>query len=190
MTGNQNENGETHEYDGIIEHDNPLPRWWLATFYLSVVFAILYSGYYLFGSGKSLVQEFQDQQKQIQINVASQSSEKGPTNASESELNTALASSESKANGKSVFEIKCASCHGPNGQGTIGPNLTDKFWIHGGKITDIINVITNGVLDKGMPPWGTLLTKDELVNVTAYVKSLKGSNPTNPKASQGTESND
>lgn len=190
MSDNQNKNGEVHEYDGIIEHDNPLPGWWLATFYITIIFSVLYIGYYFFGPGKSLVQEFQDQQKQIQTNIASQSAEKGPTGPTESDLKAALASTDAKANGKSVFDTKCVSCHGPEGQGTIGPNLTDKFWIHGSKLTDIANVITNGVLDKGMPPWGALLSKDELTNVTAYVKSLKGTNPSNPKAPQGSESND
>ena len=76
-------------------------------------------------------------------------------------------------------------CHGPQGQGLIGPNLTDTSWIHGGKLSEIKNTIENGVLDKGMLAWKGVLSPDEINNVVAYVHSLKGTNPPNPKAAQG-----
>ncbi len=188
--GEKNNSMEVHEYDGIIEHDNPLPGWWLATFYITVIFSVLYFGYYQMGSGKSLVEEYQDSQKEFQLNIAAQNAGKAPSGPTESELNAALANAGAKSNGKSIYDTKCAACHGNEGQGLIGPNLTDKFWIHGGKITDIANTIAKGVSDKGMPPWEALLSKEELINVAAYVKAFKGSNPANAKAPQGTESND
>jgi cytochrome c oxidase cbb3-type subunit 3 len=72
-----------------------------------------------------------------------------------------------------------------DGGGLIGPNLTDNAWIHGGQITDIYKTVMNGVLEKGMPAWGTMLKPEEVEQVVAYVASLQGSNPANPKAPQG-----
>jgi cytochrome c oxidase cbb3-type subunit 3 len=94
-----------------------------------------------------------------------------------------------KAGGE-VFAKNCGSCHGSKGEGSIGPNLTDKFWIHGAKLSEIYTTVEKGVLDKGMPPWGPVLKPEELKQVVAFVKSLKGSNPPNPKAPQGNEIND
>jgi cytochrome c oxidase cbb3-type subunit 3 len=72
-----------------------------------------------------------------------------------------------------------------DGGGLIGPNLTDSAWIHGGQITDIYKTVVNGVLEKGMPPWGKTLKPEDVEQVVAYVASLQGSNPANPKAPQG-----
>ena len=79
----------------------------------------------------------------------------------------------------------CAPCHRPDGGGLIGPNLTDDYWLHGGRPTEILQTITDGVLDKGMPPWGKTLKPEQLTAVAAYVLSLHGTNPPNPKAPQG-----
>ena len=90
--------------------------------------------------------------------------------------------------GKEQFASKCASCHAPDGGGLVGPNLADKFWIHGkGELADIYKVVREGVLDKGMPAWGALMSDAELNSVVAYVKTLDGTKPANPKAPQGTE---
>jgi cytochrome c oxidase cbb3-type subunit 3 len=88
--------------------------------------------------------------------------------------------------GAAQYAAKCVACHGDQLQGQIGPNLTDKFWIHGkGSHLDIVKVIREGVPDKGMPPWGTVLKKDEVYAVTAYIISKKGSNPKGAKEPQG-----
>jgi cytochrome c oxidase cbb3-type subunit 3 len=90
--------------------------------------------------------------------------------------------------GKSVFMGKCGSCHGMSGEGLIGPNLTDKFWIHGdGTSAAIHKVILEGVLEKGMPAWQAQLKPEESDAVTVYIRSLRGTQPANPKAPQGTE---
>jgi cytochrome c oxidase cbb3-type subunit 3 len=86
-----------------------------------------------------------------------------------------------------VFTTNCASCHGPDGGGVIGPNLADHFWIHGGQPADVYKTVVNGVLEKGMPNWGKLLTPEQVQSVVAYVVSIQGSTPANPKAPQGTE---
>lgn len=174
-----------HECDGIHELDNPLPNWWLMTFYITVAFSIFYFGFYTLGPGPSLTDE-------LKKNLA-QMEEKAPKKPTGSGMNEAKLLALSKdpqqvKNGEAIFQARCVSCHGNKGAGTIGPNLTDSFWIHGkGSLQDIAKVIQEGVSDKGMPSWGALLKEDELNAVTVYVKSLKGSNPPNAKAPQGEE---
>ena len=84
-----------------------------------------------------------------------------------------------------MFTTTCVACHRPDDGGLIGPNLTDDFWIHGGKPSEIHKVITEGVLAKGMPNWGKMLKPEQTDAVTAYVISIHGTNPVNPKAPEG-----
>jgi cytochrome c oxidase cbb3-type subunit 3 len=91
------------------------------------------------------------------------------------------------AKGKEIFEKNCTPCHGPQAQGAqVGPNLTDNYWIHGGAMGDIFKTIKNGVQGKGMKSWKNDLTPSMIAQVSSYIKSLKGSNPPNPKAPDGT----
>lgn len=93
---------------------------------------------------------------------------------------------ESLAHGQEVFKLNCASCHGQNGEGGIGPNLTDDYWIHGqGDISGIATTVKYGVPVKGMIAWGPILSDEEFVDVSSYVLSLHGTDPPNPKAPQG-----
>jgi cytochrome c oxidase cbb3-type subunit 3 len=90
--------------------------------------------------------------------------------------------------GKENFTAKCVACHGQKGEGLIGPNLTDKYWLHGnGTRKDILVVIRAGVPEKGMPSWGALLKAEEQLSIAAYIYSLRNSNPANAKAPQGVE---
>lgn len=173
-----------HDYDGIQELDHPLPGWWLAVFYITIVFAVGYVVYYMTGWGPTLTDELNTQMAAIEA-----SKPKAPEggNGLTDEALAAMAKDPSKIEaGKVVFTGKCAPCHGDVGQGIIGPNLTDDNWIHGkGAPTDIMKVVTDGVADKGMPPWGPVLTPDELTAVVVYIRSIHGSNPPNPKEPQG-----
>ena len=77
-------------------------------------------------------------------------------------------------------------CHGDKGQGIIGPNLTDDYWIHGdGSMTAILKVMNEGVLDKGMPSWKGQIPPDLMQNVAVYVYSIHGTNPAGAKPPQG-----
>ncbi|MBF0491337.1 MAG: c-type cytochrome [Deltaproteobacteria bacterium] len=173
-----------HEYDGIKELDNPLPRWWLAGFYLAIIFAIFYMNYYFLGNGRTLKEEFDRAKAENNLKILASRPKEGPID--EKKLEALLADTKQVAQGKAVFEKNCSPCHGAQGQGIIGPNLTDEYWIHGkGKLSDILKVVSEGVKEKGMPTWGAILKPDELNQVVVYVKSLKGSNPANPKAPQG-----
>lgn len=183
---NDNNNEKFHEYDGIIEHDNPLPTWWLWTFFLTIIFAFLYFIHYEFAGGPTLKQELSVAMSQLEKEKAA--SEAASPMETEESLAAAFAKDGVVSAGQAVFASKCAACHGQELQGLIGPNLTDKFWIHGkGTRMDIVKVIRDGVPDKGMPPWGPVLKKEEVYSVAAFILSKKGSNPKGAKAPQGEE---
>jgi cytochrome c oxidase cbb3-type subunit 3 len=171
-----------HDYDGIQEYDNPLPNWWLMTFFGTIIFAFLYYTHYeISGVQKTQLQELANDLKSSK--AAEPACAEFTEESLEQKLNAMAADT-----GKQVFTEKCSVCHGPKGEGLIGPNLTDHFWIHGkGTRLDIYSTVTKGVLDKGMPSWETMLKPEELLAAVKYVYGLRGSNPPNPKAPQGVE---
>jgi mono/diheme cytochrome c family protein len=90
------------------------------------------------------------------------------------------------ADGKKTFEVHCFSCHGMAGEGGIGPNLTDEYWIHGNTMQDVLRVIYKGVPAKGMIAWEKTLSQEQIENVSSYLLvKLAGSNAPNGKAPQG-----
>lgn len=175
-----------HEYDGIEELDNPLPRWWLWTFYGAIVYSALYFAWHnILNDGHLAESRYQAQVAAIE---ATQQKLRAEAEASLDEvaLSADLRDDKIAVLGKPIFEAKCASCHGAEGGGLVGPNLTDAYWIHGrGEPIGIYKVIRDGVNAKGMPPWGGLLDEKELMQVSAYVVALKGSSPAQAKAPQG-----
>ena len=183
MTHDTNKKVEGHAYDGIEELDNGLPTWWLNGFYLTILFAGLYFGYYTLGSGPGLVDEYNSSREVHEQAIAAKKAA-SPSLSDEQLIGFSKDPGKMKL-GAAVYASKCVSCHGAQGQGGIGPNLTDDYWIHGAKPTQILKTVTEGVLDKGMPPWGAILTSEELPTVVAYVKSLKGTQPAGAKAPQG-----
>ncbi|MEW6057616.1 MAG: cbb3-type cytochrome c oxidase N-terminal domain-containing protein [Bdellovibrionota bacterium] len=188
MSSHQDDSDEKHVYDGIVELDNQLPRWWKILFYVTVVFGVIYYYHYEFGSGVSIQEEFD--QEMAAIESKKYSAPQKPS-LNEAKLTAFYKSPEHTGKGKAVFQMRCASCHGGAGGGGIGPNLTDKFWLHGdGKVTAIAQVVKEGVPEKGMPPWGPILSEEELYSVTAYIKSIKGTNPPGGKEPQGQEYKD
>ena len=158
-----------HEYDGILEADNELRRWWLATFFGAVLFAV---GYWMLYETWALAPypavAFRDEQM-----AAAAASGAGVTD----ELLQGLASEHDIVErGRHVFETNCVVCHGDRAQGNIGPNLTDASWIHGGAPTDIHHTIHDGVAARGMPTWGPVLGEPSVQAVTAYVLSVRDTN--------------
>jgi len=206
MTNNNDKNTSNnepllmnHDYDGIQELDNPLPNWWLILFFVTIGFGVLYFfHYHLGGGGLNSVQELNvamqkiEAQKQASLGAdqhgAPATGGAAAGGAAGGDLQALLNDQATLATGKAAFDSTCASCHGKAGEGMIGPNLTDNFWIHGdGSVMAVHKVVVEGVLDKGMPAWGNVLTPDKVNAVSVYVVSLKGSNPPNGKAPQGTE---
>lgn len=178
-----------HNYDGIEELDNPLPKWWQIIFYGAIIYSFVYVGYYEFGSGPSLQDELnRDMAKWAEIQDAAKQQDGGGNDSLLAIWNNESERTQLIEAGRSVYAMYCAACHGDLGQGVIGPNLTDSFWIHGkGQLADIAHVVATGVADKGMPPWEAVLKPEEFKGVTFFVASLKGTNPANAKAAEGNE---
>lgn len=188
MSERWSDNGKTtandklieHSYDGIQEYDNPMPRWWLGTFVVTIVFSIAYIiNIGPVGNGKGRIADYEADVKAYAAAHPEPSSSVSPE-----QLAALVADAGALERGKTVYTTNCASCHRADGGGLIGPNLTDDAWIHGGTPLDIHRSINDGVLAKGMPNWGKLLKPDQVQAVTAYVVSLHGTNPPNAKAPQ------
>lgn len=97
----------------------------------------------------------------------------------------ALADENSISIGKNIFSSNCAVCHGQSGEGGIGPNLTDPYWIHGGGIQDIFKLIKTGVPEKGMIAWEKQLKPQNIQQVASFILTLQGTNPPNAKDPEG-----
>jgi mono/diheme cytochrome c family protein len=96
-----------------------------------------------------------------------------------------LTDASSLSAGESIFITNCATCHGKLGEGGIGPNMTDDYFIHGPSMNDKIKVINTGVPAKGMISWRGILNEDQIKQVASYIVTLRGTNPPNAKAPQG-----
>lgn len=173
-----------HEYDGIHELDNNLPPWWLWSFYASIVFAVVYLfNYHIIESSPLQAEEYQlaveKGEKEVAEYLASQA-----LNVDETSV-VMLTESADLNTGKGIFEKKCVACHGKEGEGVIGPNLTDDYWIHGGDIKSIFKIVKYGKTEKGMQSWKDELNPVEMQQVSSYIKSIKGNAVGKGKEPQG-----
>ena len=174
-----------HNYDGIQEFDNPMPRWWVYIFWATIVFSILY--YFNvpgIGIGKGRIANYNETMAAARAAEAKRVAAQ-PAGSSPEQLVALSKDATALASGKQTFTQNCAACHRADAGGQIGPNLTDDYWLHGAAIDQIHKTVTDGVLEKGMPPWGKVLKPAQLDAVVAYVYTLRGTNPPNPKAPQG-----
>jgi cytochrome c oxidase cbb3-type subunit 3 len=176
-----------HNYDGIRELDNNLPPWWLYGFYLSIAVSIFYIGFYHFSSyAKSSAEIYEMEMAAAKVQVDEFLSRQADV---VDENNVELLTDEpSLSAGKSIFTTLCAVCHLEHGGGgalSVGPNLTDKYWIHGGSIKDVFTTIKYGVPEKGMISWKSQLRPADMHTVSSYILSLQGTNPPDAKEPQG-----
>lgn len=174
-----------HDYDGIRELDNSLPPWWKYGFYLTIVFSVVYLCYYhVFEMGALQLQELEIAEQKAA--AALEEYRKYAANQVD-ESNVVFLTSESDiAEGKKLFTEKtCISCHGPQGGGGTGPNLTDAYWLHGGSASDIFKSIKYGIPEKGMKSWKNEITPSQMAQIVSYIHSLQGSNPPGAKEPQG-----
>jgi len=173
-----------HDYDGIRELDNKLPPWWLYGFYCTMIFSVIY----LWRYHVSHTAPLQEEEYQIAVQQAAIQKEAYLKNAANSvdentvKLLTGAADLEA---GKAVFQTTCFACHGKGGEGGVGPNLTDAYWLHGGSIEEVFKTIKYGWPDKGMKSWKDDYSPVQIAQVSSYVESLAGTNPANAKPPQG-----
>lgn len=173
-----------HNYDGIKELDNALPPWWVYSFYLTIIFGIVYMArYHVFNADNQYVEletEYALAQEEIE---AYKKANKDLVDVNSVELLTEASDLNA---GKKVYEANCIACHMADGGGGIGPNLADNYSILGNDIKSVFNTISEGGrAGKGMVPWKTELKPLEMAQVASYVKMFEGTTPANPKAPEG-----
>ena len=177
-----------HEYDGIREYDNPLPRWWVIILWVTVAWSVVYLINVIpgVGIGAGRAKNYENEMAAAREQYgAAQAAEQKAVVIDDAAMLAIVADRARVEAGQQVFMTNCVACHRADAGGNIGPNLTDDYWIHGGQPAQIHGTITAGVLDKGMPAWGAVLTPDQVANVAAYVITLHGTHPKEPKAPQG-----
>jgi cytochrome c oxidase cbb3-type subunit 3 len=157
-----------HAYDGIEEADNRLPNWWLMTFYLAIAFAAAY--WFVFH-----MFELAPGPRAAYVEAQLAALDKGGP-VTDEEIATLATDPNMVSAGSKVFARTCVSCHGDDGSGKIGPNLTDDHWLHGGSPSAIHTTIARGVDGKGMQAWQPQLGGGPVKQVAAYVVSLRGRN--------------
>ncbi len=177
-----------HNYDGIQEYDNPLPRWWTLILLATVIYAALYwfnvPG---FGIGKGRIVNYERDMAAARAHAAEIAAKSPPPSSGITAASLlAMAHDPSRlGSAKARFIATCAPCHRPDGGGNIGPNLTDDYWIHGGTPLEIMKTVSDGVPDKGMPTWSLTLKPEEIAELAAYVITLHDTHPPSPKEPQG-----
>jgi cytochrome c oxidase cbb3-type subunit 3 len=172
-----------HDYDGIKELDNDLPPWWKYGFYLTIISGIIYLiSYHVTHSSKSSLEEYEYEMAEAEKSV---NAYKATLASNVDETNAEFATEANKIDaGKLTFVKNCAVCHGNEGQGLVGPNFTDKYWVYGNKAGDMFKIVKNGT-NKGMKAWKDELSPVDIQNVISYIHTMQGTTPANPKAPDG-----
>jgi cytochrome c oxidase cbb3-type subunit III len=173
-----------HNYDGIRELDNSLPPWWLYLFYGCILFSVVYMWNYHWKNGKT--NQLDEYAAQMDEGEKVKSAYLAKVADAINETNViALKETKRIEDGKTIFNTLCKACHLETGAGSVGPNLTDDYWLHGGGIKNIFKTIKYGVPAKGMISWQEQLRPSDMQNVSSYILTLKGSNPPYAKGPQG-----
>lgn len=172
-----------HDYDGIRELDNRIPPWFSWLFYVTIIFAVWYMiHYHVLGTGKLQAEEYEAEVQLAELKRA----ELIRTGAFINEETVTLLTEASDLQaGKAIYDANCVACHGQYGEGLVGPNLTDGYYVHGGGIKNVFKVVKYGVPAKGMIAWQSQLSPNQMQEVSSYIISLLGTNPPNPKAPEG-----
>lgn len=177
----------SHNYDGIQEYDNPTPGWWNLVFFGCVVFSVFYVllvhftpesvwktriARYEYVKAKALEQQF------AELNKIPMGEEK---------ILKIMSQPAWLEQGKGIFKGTCAVCHGQDGEGLVGPNLTDEVYKPANVKTlmDIPRIITEGAANGAMPSQKNTLNENEIALVSAYVASLRGKNLQGPRGPEG-----
>jgi cytochrome c oxidase cbb3-type subunit 3 len=172
-----------HDYDGIKELDNALPPWWKYGFYITIFIAVLYLlKYEMWHTGPNPTEEYTSEmttaKEEVDAYLASMKN-------NVDEKTVTISDAAGIAAGQATFAKTCVACHGAKGEGGVGPNLTDDYWLHGGSVADLFKTIKYGYPDKGMQSWQSTFSPIQMQELASYIKTLKGTNPPNAKAPQG-----
>lgn len=171
-----------HEFDGIKELDNPLPPWLKYIFYFTIVVSFAYLTRLVVFKDDSIVQRKEYGKEMAAARAKTETAEKEEATKAVAQP---MSQEQIRTAGKVTFDKICYVCHGKFGEGLVGPNFTDEYWIHGNKPEDLKKVIVDGVIDKGMLSYKSQLSNKQIDQVITYILSLQGTNPPNQKAPQG-----
>ena len=175
-----------HTYDGIAELDNPTPPWFMYLFYMTIIFGVIYGVYYhVYLDGN--IQETEYKTEVAAAEKVREAYMKQFANSVNEDNVVVVKEAKDLTEGSQIYSTNCVACHGDKGQGGVGPNLTDKFWIHGGGIKDLFKTITHGIPEKGMIAWEKTLNPLQIQKVASYILTLQGTNPSGAKEPQGEE---
>lgn len=172
-----------HDFDGIRELNNPIPFWFNVLFYGTIIVGIMYLFAYHVFDAPLQAKEYEtelvkaEEDKQAYIKKAGSLVD---------ENNVILLTDVAKfSEGAAIYTSKCAVCHGDNGEGKVGPNLVDEYWLHGGDIKSVFKTIKYGVPSKGMVAWQNSFNGGQMQQIASYILSLQGTNPEGAKEPQG-----
>ena len=165
-----------HTYDGIREYDNPLPGWWRAIFWGSIVFAAGYWVWFHVGGWGPMPDETYKADLAFYAEQRDQREAADARDVSEDALARNARDNKILEHGKALFAAKCVSCHAEDGRGLIGPNLTDRYQLHGTTRMDLFKTIRGGITGTAMLAWGEQLPATDVVAVATFVSTLRGTN--------------
>jgi cytochrome c oxidase cbb3-type subunit 3 len=172
-----------HAIDDIEEYDNRLPNWWLFTLYATVLFSVGYFFHYQMLGGEGTVARYEREMQPVWAQEAARLRAMGQVTPA---MLLALSrDATTVSRGREAFTANCVACHGANGGGGIGPNLTDNAWLHGGAPDRIYRTVTTGVPSKQMPAWGSQLGPDRVQSIVAFLLTIRNSNVAGGRPPQG-----
>lgn len=172
-----------HEYDGIHEYDNPTPGWWTWLFIVTVVLCFPYTVMYHYGDWGWNMHEAHT--REVAFDLKRQFGAIGDLKGDEATLLKYMNDPKWMTVGQIVYRTNCVQCHGTEGQGLVGPNLTDQNYKNVKKLADVASVIANGAANGAMPAWKTRLHQNEVVLAACYAASLRGKNLPGPRPAEG-----
>ena len=177
------EQHDEHVYDGIHELDNPMPKWWIAMFFCTIGWTYFYVAWNT-TPGESVLEKYATE---MQERAAIESKLALAGGIVTEDVLAALGRDKvMMAEAKGKFSATCSVCHGENGQGQIGPNLTDDYWKNcDGELLAIYTIVDHGVPAKGMPAWGRQLSPTDVRQLAAFVGTLRGTNVAGGKPPEG-----
>jgi len=172
-----------HDFDGIKELNNKIPPWFMAVFFITIIWAVIYMvDFHILGSGNVQEDEYAEE---VQVAALAREILNRSGALVNEETVTLLDDAAALSSGKDIYIKSCAACHGMGGEGLVGPNFTDEYWIHGGGIKNLFYTIKYGVPQKGMISWQAQLDPTQMQEVASYILTLNGTNPPNQKGPEG-----
>ncbi len=181
-SGSTTDELKDHNYDGIQEYDNPIPGWWHMIWWGSIVFALCYVVVYHSPMVPSLHKRHASaESRALEVRF----SELRQIPMGESKILQIMGQDAWLAQGEAIFKQKCTLCHGQQGEGLVGPNMTDEYYKNTTTLGGIVAVIQNGAANGAMPAQRNALNESEVALVAAYMASLRGKNLQSPREAEG-----